>query len=55
MILHKTHAFNDYYVTGQHCCVLQALSLNIVNNKYHNTEKSYSQDHSILTQHTKQN
>jgi hypothetical protein len=34
----------------QHFSVLQVLSLNICNNKAHNTKKSYLQDHSTQTQ-----
>jgi len=51
---HKTHTFNNYYVTAQHCSMLQALSLNFFNNKTHSTGKSYSHDHSAQTQHTEQ-
>jgi hypothetical protein len=34
--------------------VQQALSFNVFNIKTHNTEKSYSQDHSEQTQHDEQ-
>jgi hypothetical protein len=53
MVSHKMYTFNDYYITAQHCILLQVLFLAILN-KTHKMKKSYSQDHSTQTQHTVQ-
>jgi len=48
MIPHTTYTFNKY-ITAQHSSVLQVPSLNIFNNKTHNTNELYSHDHTADT------
>jgi len=50
-ISHKTHTFNNYYVTAQLCSMLQVLFLNFLLTEL---TKSYSQDHGVQTQRTEQ-
>jgi hypothetical protein len=54
MISHTTLNLNNNYVTAQNCRVLQAIFLEIFNNKFLNTEKPYSQDRRAEIQGTEQ-
>jgi hypothetical protein len=52
MISHKTYIFNNYYVTAQQCSVLQAFSLNFLNqSQYRNIIKIKVKLSLCLTKH----